>query len=172
MPIRIMEGSNLFCGSAGNSLHLELTELALPPLEEIYQDFHPGGSPVQHEVGLGIQKFNASFKLAGWNEQVLALFGLGATVAEDFSAYGSIKDKQTGVIQSATCIMTGRLGKVEPEGHQRGELQHHDYAIREISHYELLIEGAEIYYWDFFSTEWRVNGAAQNAEERNALRIT
>ena len=171
--IYIMEAANLFCSDENPtaSKHLTLTELQLPNLQEITQDHHPGGSRVQIEVALGIQKLEASFKLAGWDPDLLTQFGLGATARKKFTAYGSVRDKRNGVAIEAKAVLEGRLGTANPEAFQRGELQGFDYAINEILHYELYFEGAEKYYWDFFTTDWRVNGTSQNSDERSILRL-
>ena len=109
--------------------------------------------------------------LAGWDPDLLTQFGLGATARKKFTAYGSVRDKRNGVAIEAKAVLEGRLGTANPEAFQRGELQGFDYAINEILHYELYFEGAEKYYWDFFTTDWRVNGTSQNADERSILRL-
>ena len=171
--IYVMEAANLFCGDEDPtaSKHLTLTELQLPNLQEMFQDHHPGGSRVQVEIALGIEKLEANFKLAGWDPQVLAQFGLGARARKKYTAYGSVRDKRNGTALEAKAIFEGRLGTANAEGYKRGEVQHFDYAISEIMHYELYFEGNEIYYWDFFTTDWRVNGTSENADERSILRI-
>ncbi|MCI5078703.1 phage major tail tube protein [Oricola sp.] len=171
--IYIMEAANLFCGDDDPtaSKHLTLTELQLPNLQEMYQDHHPGGSRVQIEVAVGIQKLEASFKLAGWDPDLLTQFGLGARALKRFTAYGVVRNKRTGTAIEAKAVLEGRLGRANPEAFQRGEMQGYDYAINEIMHYELHFEGEEKFYWDFFTTDWRVDGASQNADERSILRI-
>ena len=170
----VMEAANLFVGDHDptKSLHLQLTELALPNMEEMFQDHHPGGSRTQIEVAVGINKLTSSFKLAGWNPDVMSQFGLGEKARRMFTGYGVIRDKRAGTAIEAKAILEGRLGKNEAEAFQRGELQGHDYAINEVMHYELWFNGEEKYYWDFFSTEWRVNGVAQNADELSILGIS
>lgn len=169
----IMEAANLYCGDhdPNASKHLTLTELALPELQEMYQDHHAGGSRVQIEVPVGIQKLTPSFKLGGWDPDVLGQFGLNSRVANHYTAYGVLRDRATGVAQAAKAVMRGRLGKVGPEAFKRGELQGHDYEINGVIHYELWINGAEKLYWDFFSTEWRVDGVSQNDDERRILQL-
>lgn len=169
----IMEAANLFCGDDDPtaSKHLTLTELQLPNLQEMFQDHHPGGSLVQVEVSVGIQKLEAGFKLAGWDPDLLTQFGLGATARKKFTAYGSIRDKRSGTLIEAKAVLEGRLGRANADAFQRGELQGYDYAISEILHYELHFGGAEKFYWDFFTSDWRVDGASQNADERSILRI-
>lgn len=171
--IYLMEAANLFCGDHDPtaSKHLTLTELQLPNLQEMYQDHHAGGSKVQIEVAVGIQKLEPTFKLTGWDPDLLVQFGLGAGRTKVFTAYGVIRNKRTGEAIEAKAIIEGRLGKVEAEAFSRGEMQSHDYAINEVVHYELWFGDQEKLYWDFFSTDWRLNGVSQNADERRILRI-
>ena len=171
--IYIMEAANLFCGDHDPtaSKHLTLTELQLPALQEMYQDHHAGGSRVQIEVAVGIQKLEPTFKLAGWDPDLLTRFGLGSSRASVFTAYGVVRDKRTGVAYEAKAIMEGRLGKVEADTFQRGEMMGHGYAINEVMHYELWFADQEKLYWDFYSTDWRLDGVSQNDDERRILRI-
>jgi P2 family phage contractile tail tube protein len=169
----IMEAANLFCGDDDPtaSKHLTLSELALPVLQEMFADHHAGGSRVQIEIPVGVQKLEPTFKLVGNDPALLSMFGLGSSATKKFTAYGVLRDKRTGVAQQAKAIMEGRLGKIEAETFKRGELQHHDYAINAVVHYELWINNAEKVFWDFFSADWRIDGVAQNAEERSLLNI-
>lgn len=171
--IFIMEAANLFCSDADptGSKHLTLAELKLPPLQEMYQDHHAGGSRVQIEVAVGIQKLEPTFKLNGWDPDLLTQFGLGSAALHNFTAYGVIRDKRTGIAVESKAVIRGRLGKVEGDAFQRGELQGHEYSINEVMHYELWFADKEKIYWDFFSTEWRIDGVAQNDDERRILRI-
>ena len=169
----VMEAANLFCGDHDPtaSKHLTLEELQLPALQEIFQDHHPGGSLFQIEVSLGIQKLEPTFKLSGWDPDLLVQFGLGAKVTRVFTAYGVIRNKRTGEALQAMAVMHGRLGKVEAGAFSRGELQSHDYAINGVMHYELHFGGKEKLYFDFFESEWRVDGNDANADERRLLNI-
>ena len=74
-------------------------------------------------------------------------------------------------VQNASLSVSRRLGKIEPDAFQRGELQGHEYAINEVVHYELWFNEKEKLFWDFFSTEWRLDGVSQNDDERRILRV-
>ncbi len=170
----VMEAANLFCGDHDPkaSKHLTLTELQLPALMEQFQDHHPGGSPVGIEVAVGIQKLEPTFKLTGWDPDLLTQFGIGSRTKRVFTAYGVIRDKRTGAAMEAKAVIEGRLGKIEGEAFRRGELQSHDYAINEVTHYELWFDTREKLYFDFFTAEFRLDGQSANADERNILRIS
>lgn len=169
----VLEAVNLFCGDHDPtaSKHLTITEMQLPTLQEMYQDHHPGGSRVAIEVGLGIEKLAATFKLAGFDPELYTQFGVGDRAKNTFTAYGVLRDKRTGAVSQAKAIMRGRLGQIEPDAFQRSELAGHNYGINEILHYELYVGNAEKLYWDFWTQELRQGGVDQNADERRILGI-
>jgi len=169
----IVEAANLFCGDHDpkNSQHLAIRELQLPTLQAIYADHHAGGARVQIEVEVGIQKLEPTFRLAGFDPNVLTQFGLNSKIKHIYTAYGEVKDRRTGVSYELKAVMEGRLGKVEPDAFQRGELMTHDYAINEVTHYEVWFDNKEKIYWDFWTNTWRVDGVDQNATTNSILRI-
>jgi uncharacterized protein len=172
--IYVMEAANLFCGDHDptKSKHLTLTDLKLPTLEERFVDHMPGGGRAQIEVGLGIiNKLMPSFKLAGWDPDLLAEFGLGSRARNVFTAYGVIRDKRTGGALEAKAIIEGRLGKVDGAAFRHGELQSHDYVINEVMHYELFFNDRRKFYFDFFTNAWEVDGVNEFADVNRILRI-
>lgn len=171
--IYVMEAVNLFVGDHDPtaSKHLTIQEMKLPTLQAIYADHHAGGALVQIEIELGIQKLEPTFKLAGVDPALLREFGLGSRLKNVFTAYGKIIDKRAGRAIEAKSIMEGRLGKIEPDAFQRGELMGHEYAINEITHYELWFDEKEMIVWDFYTNTWRVNGVDENADTNRILRI-
>jgi P2 family phage contractile tail tube protein len=170
----LMESANLFCGDHDptKSKHLTLAELKLPDLQEQFVDHNAGGAPVAVEFAVGIQKLEPTFKLNGYDPDLLAEFGLSSRYRNVFSAYGVIRDQRTGRAIESKAIMEGRLGRVAPDAFQRGEMQGHEYAINGVVRYELWFDGAPRVEWDFFTNTWRVNGADQLAVENRILRVT
>lgn len=169
----VVESANLFCGSHDpiNSKHLTIQELKLPPLQAIYQDHHAGGARVQIEVEVGIQKLEPTFKLVGFDPNLLTQFGLGTKMKNIYTAYGEVLNRRTGQSIELRAVLEGRLGKVDGAAFQRGELMSHDYAINEVTHYEVHFGGEEKVYWDFWSNAWRIDGVDQNATTNSILRI-
>lgn len=171
--VYVMEASNLFCGDHDpeNSKHLTLDEITLPSLQAMYQDHHPGGSFVAMEFEVGIQKLTSSFKLKGWDPDLLKQFGLGTPLKRVYTAYGVVRDKRTGRAIEAKAIMEARLGQATPDGFTRGNLMGYAYSLNEITHYELFFDREEIFFWDAFTNVMRTGGQDQNAEVNNLLRI-
>lgn len=171
--IYVMEAVNLFCGDHDPtaSKHLTITELKLPPLQAIYADHHAGGARVAIEVELGVQKLEPTFKLAGIDPDLLGQFGLGSRYKNVYTAYGKVRDKRTGRDIEAKAIVEARLGKIDPDAFTRGELMGHEYALNEVTHYELWFDGKPKIVWDFFENRWEVDGEDQNAADNRILRV-
>lgn len=169
----VQEAANLFCGDhdPSASKHLTLTEMQLPTLQEMYQDHHAGGAIAAIDIAVGIEKLEATFRLGGTDPDLLGMFGLGSRRRNTFTSYGVIRDQRTGNALESKAIIEGRLGSIEPEAFQRGELQGHNYGINGIVHYELWFAGREKFYWDFFTGDYRIDGRAENSDEQRILRI-
>lgn len=171
--IYVMEAVNLFCGDHDPtaSKHLTISELKLPPLQAIYAEHHGGGARVAIEVEVGIQKLEPTFKLAGFDPDLLGQFGLGSRYKSVYTAYGKLRDKRTGRDVEARAIIEARLGKIDPDAFTRGELMGHEYALNEVTHYELWFDGKPKIVWDFFENRWEVDGVDQNAADNRILRV-
>lgn len=171
--IFVMEDVNLFCGDHDPtaSKHLSISELKLPVLQALYADHHAGGARVAVEFEMGIQKFEPTFKLAGFDPDVLVQFGLGARLKHIYTAYGHIRDKRTGRDIQSKAIMEGRLGKAEADAFTRGDVMGIEYALNELTHYELWFDEKAKIIWDFFENRWEVDGVDQNAVSNRMLGI-
>lgn len=169
----IMESANLFAGDhdPSNSKHLTLEEFKLPDLQAIYQEHMAGGAAVQIEIEVGIQKLEPTFKLKGFDPDLIVQFGLGSKQRTLFTAYGVMRDARTGVAKQSIATIEGRLGKVAPDAQKRGELTGHEYGINSVMHYELVFDGRELMYWDFFTNTLRMDGVDQQAETNRLLGI-
>ncbi|UYO50341.1 phage major tail tube protein [Rhodopseudomonas palustris] len=172
--IYIMEAVNLFCGDDDptKSKHLTITELKLPNLEEVFVKHTPGGGRGSVKLGMNLlNELEPTFKLAGWDPDLLSAFGLGSKIRKIYTAYGVIRDKRTGAPLEAKAIIEARLGKIDAEAFKRGELQGHDYALNEVMHYELWFKDKRKFCFDFFTNEWEVDGVKEFASENSILRI-
>lgn len=170
----INEAFNLFVGDDGpnNSKHLNIQGLQLPTLEEKTADHLPGGAIGEIGIGgLGLSKLECTFKLAGYDPQVMSQFGLGSRQGLPYTFYGAMRDKQGGRVIEVKSVMQGRLVRLATDELRRGDPTGHDHSITEILRYTLWFDGKEKYFYDFFTTDWRVDGVTQNADVRNILRI-
>jgi len=175
MPLLIQEGTNLYVGDDAPNANKRnnLSSIQLPTMEEISSTHHAGGAIGEIEVGgLGLKAFQATFKVAGWDPQIMSQFGLGTRGRIPYTSYGLIRDK--GISNRAIevkAIMWGRLGKIEGEAFERGDkILGHDHMIHEILRYIVYFDKQEKWYYDWETGTWRVDGVDQNQDERDILR--
>lgn len=170
----MLEAANIFAGTSNPSAsnHLALAGLKLPGMEEAYTDHMAGGAPVGIEINTHITRPECTFNLLGVTAGVQSLFGSWAAADQKFTAYGGIRDRSTGRLFKATAIMWGRLGKATPSEFNRGQNFQHEYAIRGITHYELIYAGQQMWYWDFFTNDLVIGGVDINGEMNSILSIT
>jgi uncharacterized protein len=122
--ILMLEAVSLFIGNADpeKSKHLKITSLTLPTLEYDIVDHKPGGGAM--EVGFSmsaIKKLEPTFKLAGFDEEAMRLFGVGSGAIDTFTAYGVIRDKREAKPLQGKAIFRGSIGRIAP-GHYAAAL--------------------------------------------------
>lgn len=174
MPIFIQEATNLFVGDDGpnNSKHLILDTLKLPTFEEKSQAHFAGGAIGEIMVGnLGLNALELTFGVKSYDPQIMSQFGLNSRRRLPYTIYGAIRDLQGGNMVELKCVLQGRIQKLEGDDLKRGEIIGHNHTIQEILHYEVFFDQKEKFYYDHFTSDWRVDGVSQNSDIRNVLRI-
>lgn len=171
--VYLLNAANLFVGDhdPSKSKHLTLAELKLPDLQAIYADHHAGGALVATEFEVGIQKLEPTFKLNGFDPDLISEFGLGSKIRNIFTAYGEIVDQRTGKSIEVKSIIEARLGKIAPDAFKRGDLHGHEYSMNSVVRYEIWFDNSPKLEWDFFTSLWRVDGVDQNGDTNRILRI-
>lgn len=167
------EAFNLFVGdeTSEDGKHLIITNVGLPAMKEATADHKAGGAVGALTVGgLGLEALEMSFKLAGYDAQARAQFGLGGA-ARRFTAYAQMRDKATGAEIELKIVVFGRLQEMTPSELARGEMGEQDHKVGEITHYEETLDKAETYFFDWPSSVFRVGGVDQWAGRRRILRI-
>lgn len=167
----VQEAANLFVGddTPNASKHHNLMSIALPTLEEKSSDHYAGGAIGEIAIGgLGLNKIESSFKLMGYDPQVQSKFGVANT---PFTCYGLIRDKMSNRPIEVKSILWGRIGRIGTDEFSRGNPMQHDLMIHEILRYICYFDGVEKYWYDWKTSDWRIDGSQRNADERRILRI-
>jgi P2 family phage contractile tail tube protein len=172
--IYTMEAANIFVGddNPNASNHMTIQTLKLPSLEENYVEHNAGGASVGMEFETHMNKLEATFNLAGWTPDVMTKIGRWSAEVQRFTARGAIRDRRTGKVSSALARMWGRLGRANPTDFRRGDLFGHEYSIRSIHHYELIMGGRQLIYFDYFENARIIGGWDINSEINGALGVT
>ena len=168
----IQKGASLFAGDDGpnNGKFHNLDSIQLPEIEEVSESHHAAGSHGEVAWGnLGMKALEPSFKLKGWDPQVMGMFG--QRKRSPWTIYGNVLDKKTEDEVEVKSVIRARLGKISPEAFERGKLFGHDHSLHEVVHYELHFDGEEKIYWDFWEIAFRINGVPVNRDERRILRL-
>lgn len=170
----IWEAANLFAGddAVDNSKHLTIQNIQLWQPKEKTKEHHPGGGIGAITIGgLGFEPPEVTFKLVGVDAQTKALFGLGQNATRPYTIYGVLRNKNGGAEIERKIVVFGRLTEVSESEYSRGEIVDQSHTISEITNYQMIEGGKEIYYYDYFSSTWRVNGINQLATTNAILRI-
>lgn len=170
----IPEAVNLYATDTGpdNSKHLQIMGITLPDMEQQTQEHRAGGAIGAIEIGgLGLNALSCNFKVAGYDPQLMSRFGLGLNATEPYTIYGVIRDKVDGTKKELRAVLRGIMAKLTKGEMKRGDLSDQDHTIKEIIHYELYFDKKEIYFYDWASNVWRVNGNDQFASDNAILRI-
>lgn len=122
-----------------------ISEAMFPELEENYEDFAAGASPVEIEVETHIKKLTAGLKLKGTDAEIEGLFAQRDT----FTFYGAVVDVRTGEEIRRTVTCNGRMGAAKPEGFEKGKLHGYEYGIHSILAYNVTQGDKVIMNWDF-----------------------
>ena len=156
-----MDEANMYCGADPNdenaSLHLKLTEVKIPGIDEQYVDHRAGGAPAAIEIDTIIARFECTFQIVGLDPQVYSLIRPTQDNQTNFFIYGLIRDYQSGGYVEAAAQMRGRLGRVDPQLYRRNDTLHTNFAIRGITAYKFsLANQPPIWDWDFFNNTFTV----------------
>lgn len=172
--IILWEAANIFVGDDGpnNSKHLTLENIKLPEFKEKTQEHHAGGAMGALSIGgLGFEPLDVTFKLMGVDAQSKAKFGLGVRGSRPYTIYGALRDKNGGRVIERKAILFGRMTEMSESEFEHGKTTNQDHKITEITHYELYEDKQEIFYFDFWTSQWRVGGVDQVSAVNAALRI-
>ncbi len=170
----ILQAVNLFLGNdtphVDSAKHLNLQTLQLPTIEYATVDHAGGGASGEISVSMNmLRKLEPSFKLTGFDEDSYRLMGVGSNKIDFFTAYGELRNKRTAKGVQAKAIIRGSIGRVAPDNFDRGNLLGHDHTFHEVTYYALHVDGQEWFKWDYFTTERRVMGVDELAEQRRLL---
>jgi P2 family phage contractile tail tube protein len=165
----LLEQVNLFVGDHNpeDSNHIKLQSLGLPTLEHVSVTHLGGGAAGEVEFGMNALKaLTPSFKLAGFTQSSYRALGIGTNEPMNFTAYGVLKNKQTGAQHQAKSIIRGIVGRLAPDAFARADAFGHDHSVTEVTHYELSVDAEEWFYWDYFTTRRRQFGVDELAKAR------
>lgn len=134
-------------------------------LEQKMQEVFNGGMVTPIEVEMGYEMPENSFKMTGFDPEVLKLFGLAPGVETELMATAATVDDD-GTTHSLVAYMRGKIKSVSPDSHKRGELTELEYEFS-YRYYKLEIDSQPIIEVTPFDV--LIGGVSQTANQRRAM---
>lgn len=146
--------------------------MALPALTRMTAEMMAGGSIGKMNLSYPqIEALEPKFATFGPDLDILRNFGLAAGSPMDRWVFaGSMRVRKGGVVP-ARAIIEGVVNTWEPDENTPGELMGCNHTLAEVSHYELIIDGEELFYFDDDENVARSGGVDWFAPTRRALGI-
>jgi P2 family phage contractile tail tube protein len=172
-----LDMANLFAGDDDptKSQFMVIETIKLPMLQEKTKEHMPGGGVMGVKIGMrAIEPLEVTFKLRGFNPDVMNKFGLSSPHRHRYTIRGSVRDLREGNSFPVVAVVEGRLVKVAADDFRREDGIAHDYEIAEIMKYQLMWNNQEKYYIDFFAGPigWRVDGRVAFQQEAAHLGLS
>ena len=145
----------------------QASEITLPVPAEKLEEIRNAGMVMPIDVPMGYEKPEASFKLTGFDPQVIMLFGLAVGQEREFMATGALAHED-GTIINATAYIRGRLTKNDHGSWKAGEVGENEFSIS-LRFYRLEVDGVTLIEMDPFNVS--INGVSQTAGIRSALMV-
>lgn len=143
----------------------QASEITLPVPTEKLEEMRNAGMVMPIDIPLGYEKIEASFKMTGFDPQVIQLFGLAVGQEREYMVTGALAHED-GTIINATAYIRGRLTKNDHGTWQPGEQAENEYAIT-LRYYKLEVDGRVLLEMTPF--EVTVGGVSQTGGIRAAL---
>lgn len=151
---------------AGSSRATTIEKLTIPPIKFMTAGHNPGGGVMSVDFVLPrIEGLEPGFSAKGIDTDI---FG-GMGVVDKWTFAGAYRDKKTNKAVPARGIIEGAVTEWEPDESDPGEFQGCTHAFKEVTHFEFLLNGNELWYIDSWERIIRRNGEDLFAADRLAL---
>lgn len=143
----------------------QASEISLPVPTEKVEELRNAGMVMPIDVPMGYEKPEASFKLTGFDPQVIKLFGLAVGEEREFMITGALAHED-GTVINATAYIRGRLIKNDHGTWKTGEVGENEFSIA-VRYYKLEVDGQQLIEMTPFGVS--IGGVSQTDRIRSAL---
>lgn len=127
MPINILKNFNLTVDGRGEIGAID--EYTPTVFEILTEAIRGGGMDSEDDVDMGMAPLEVTFKMNGYDLEVMSLWGLGQGSTVPLTARGWLQDED-GVNTPIIHNMTGRITKMEQETWKAGERSGVSFTVR------------------------------------------
>jgi P2 family phage contractile tail tube protein len=163
MPRYILRNCTIFADRV--SKIGQASEITLPVPTEKLEELRNAGMVMPIDVPLGYEKIEVSFKMTGFDPQVIALFGLAVGQEREYMVTGALAHED-GTVINATAYIRGRLTKTDHGSWKPGDMAENEYSIT-LRYYKLEVDGRVLVEMTPF--EVVIGGVSQTSAIRAAL---
>jgi len=150
----------------GTSRATTISKLTIPPIKFMTAGHNPGGSVMATDFSLPrIEALEPKFMVKGLDTDIFG--GLGERDRWVFA--GAYKDKRTGLDVPGRAVIEGAITQWEPDESDPADFQGCNHSLTEVTHFELTLDGKELFYIDFWERILRRDGEDLFAGVRGAL---
>jgi len=143
-----------------------IEKLTIPPIKFVTAGHNPGGGVMEvNFTQPRIEALEPAFSVKGVDREIFT--GLGEIDRWTFA--GAYRDKKTGKDIPGRAIIEGAITEWEPDESDPNEFQGCSHAFNEVTHFELSINGEELWYIDFWERIIRRDGIDLFGGVRSAL---
>lgn len=151
---------------AGSSRATTIAKLTIPPIRFVTASHNPGGGVMAVDYTLPrVQAIEPAFSVKGIDTDVFT--GIGER--DRWVLAGAYRDKKTNRAIPGRCIIEGAIAEWTPDESDPGEFQGCNHQFKEVTHFELALDGKELWYIDTEERIIRRNGVDLFAADRQAL---
>eukprot|EP00903_Cladosiphon_okamuranus_P001615 g1613.t1 len=153
-------------GLEGSTRANAISKLVLPPFKLKNASHTPGGGVGTINAVLPrIEEVEPKFEIKGLDTDIFDGFG----IREKWVFAGSYRDLRTNKAVPGRAVIEGAISQWESDESDPDAYQGCTHILTEVIHYEFVLDGQELFYWDFFERELRRNGEDLFAQDRAAL---
>jgi len=150
----------------GTSRATSISKLTIPPIKFATAGHNPGGGVMATDFTLPrIEALEPKFMVKGIDTDVFGGFG----TRDRWVFAGAYKDKRTGADIPARAVIEGAISQWEPDESDPADFQGCNHALTEVTHFELSLDGRELFYIDFWERILRRDGVDLFQGVRGAL---
>lgn len=147
---------------------LTISTLTMPGLTFATGEHNPGGGVGAVNFALPrIEAPEPAFSAKGIDAEIFT--GMGEPERWVFAGSYHRRAPGGGGVVPARAIIEGAITAWEPDESDPAEFQSSTHSFNEVTHYELVLDGVELFYWDWYERVFRRNGVDLFAKHRTAL---
>lgn len=149
-----------------------ISSMAIPAIKQRTIESRPGGSILSRNLSLPmIEPIEPKYATEGFDLAAMRMIGLVAGAFDRWVFAGSLRVPRRGTVPFRA-IIEGRVTNWEPDGDTSpGEMQKFNHVLHDVSHYEVTIDGEEMFYVDDEENIARSGGVDWFAPTRRSLGV-